>query len=289
MSNNIPQEILDFCNATCGELASFRPASGGCINNGGKIEAGKGTFFMKWNDSKSFPRMFTVESKGLSLLAETQCLQIPEVVEVYEGAHHSCIVMEYIESGPRTKTYWTDLARGLACLHKTSANQYGLKHNNYIGSLQQYNNHEDHWIDFFINNRLQPQVKLAMDHGRLNRSDLKKVSRFEKVIAGILNEEKPALVHGDLWSGNLMIGPLGNPVLIDPAVAYVHRETELAFTQLFGGFDREFYDAYQSIFPMESGYQERFDIYNVYPLLVHVNLFGGGYYQQAMSVVSRFS
>lgn len=289
MVNNIPQEILNFCESAFGKLKSFKPASGGCINNGGKIETEKGEFFMKWNASKSFPKMFTAESMGLGLLAKSQCIQVPEVLEVYEGSHHACIVMEHIQRGPRAKNYWTDLAQSLACLHKTSRNQYGLDHNNYIGSLHQYNHNEDRWIDFFINNRLQPQVKLALEHGQLNRSDLEIYNQFKRAIPNILNEEKPALVHGDLWSGNLMTGPEGNPVLIDPAVAYVHRETELAFTRLFGGFDQEFYDTYQSIFPMDPGYQERFDIYNVYPLLVHVNLFGGGYYQQAMNIISRYT
>ncbi|UII33685.1 fructosamine kinase family protein [Fulvivirga ulvae] len=289
MINSIPQEILSFCESAFGGLQSFRPASGGCINNGGRIETEKGEFFMKWNASTTFPKMFTAESMGLKLLAEPQCIQVPDVLEVYEGSQYSCIVMEHIATGPRAKTYWNDLAEALACLHKTSRSKYGLDYHNYIGSLHQYNHNEDRWADFFINNRLLPQVKLALEHGRFNRSDMEKYSRFERALPGLLNEEKPALSHGDLWSGNLMTGPNGNPVLIDPAVAFVHRETELAFTRLFGGFDREFYESYQNILPMEPGYEERFDIYNVYPLLVHVNLFGGGYYQQAMSTITRFS
>lgn len=288
MVNSIPEEVIRFCESAIGKPENFSPASGGCINNGGKLTTAKGEVFVKWNTSKAFPLMFTAEAKGLKLLAEPQCIQIPQVLDVYEGEKYSCIIMEQINSGARAKDYWSDLAHSLACLHGQTREQYGLDHDNYIGSLPQHNNNTDGWLDFFINNRLMPQVESALESGKLSKKDFEKYKLFERKISELLPEEQPALVHGDLWSGNLMIGPKGNPVLIDPAVAYVHREMEMAFTRLFGGFDREFYEVYQQVFPMQPGYEERFNIYNVYPLLVHVNLFGGSYYQQVMSIISRF-
>lgn len=287
MVNSIPEEIKNFCTRHTGPIRSFRPASGGCINNGGTVSGDWTTLFLKWNSASQFPGMFPAEEKGLRLLASPDCITVPKAVDVYEGKQHAGILMEVIQPSPRSKDYWENLAKGLACLHQVTREQFGLDHSNYIGSLPQFNHNYESWIDFFINCRLRPQLKMALDAGKVSHSDLRKFDALEKKLPELLPEEAPALIHGDLWSGNLMTDSHGNPALIDPAVAFSHREMELAFTELFGGFDQQFYEAYQEIFPMEKGYRSRFGIYNIYPLLVHVNLFGGGYYQQVMHILSR--
>lgn len=289
MINNIPEEIADFLQNRFGKVSSFRSASGGCINNGGTIETGNASFFVKWNSSTRFPGMFEAEAKGLDLLREPQSLVVPSVVSHFEGKEHACLVLEQINEGRRSADFWEELGRGLAEIHRQSAPHYGLDHDNYMGSLQQYNQPNSSWIDFFINKRLQPQIALAKDN---NKIDGKGLDLFEKLIVKLdqlLVTEQPALVHGDLWSGNFMVGSHGEPVLIDPAVAYAHREIDLAMTTLFGGFDQQFYEAYKNSFPLEPGYENRFDIYNLYPLLIHVNLFGGGYYQQVLSILNRYA
>ncbi|ELR69028.1 Ribulosamine/erythrulosamine 3-kinase [Fulvivirga imtechensis AK7] len=289
MINSIPEEVRAFCEEHVGVLQSFTPASGGCINNGGRINGKKGELFLKWNSARRFPDMFTTEAKGLSELRKPNCITVPRVTDVLEGEVYSAILMEIISSGRRVAKYWENLAESIACLHKVTQEQFGLDHNNYIGSLPQNNSLQQSWVDFFIKNRLRPQLKMALDSGKMSSSDIRSFDELELKLPELLAGGAPSLIHGDLWSGNLMTDQYGAPAIVDPAVSFSHREIEMAFTQLFGGFDNSFYEAYQEIFPMEAGYQERFDIYNIYPLLVHVNLFGGGYYHQVMHLLKRFT
>jgi len=203
------------------------------------------------------------------------------------------LVLEYItplalgrESG--SEIFWHTFGAQLARMHKHSSKTFGLDHNNYIGSLPQSNNHHSAWSDFFILGRLEPQIKLALDAKRIGSEMVKLFNRLFQRIENIFPPEPPALLHGDLWSGNYMRGKAGEPVLIDPAVYFGHREMDLAMTKLFGGFENEFYQSYQEEFPMEKDWQQRADICNLYPLLVHVNLFGGSYASQISIILSRF-
>ena len=176
----------------------------------------------------------------------------------------------------------------LAALHRCSKDFFGLDHNNYIGSLRQFNHQQTSWVNFFIEQRLNVQLKLAIDSGMM---DSKWLNEFESLYAklpAMLPEEKPSLLHGDLWGGNLITDEKGEPCLIDPAVYFGSREADLAMTKLFGGFDDEFYTSYQHTFPLQPGYDKRFDIYNLYPLLVHVNLFGGSYKSAVANILKAF-
>lgn len=289
MISRIPQEVRSFVENSLGKIANFIPISGGCINEAGRLKVDKDELFLKWNLANRFPKMFTKESEGLKILQAPGCIKIPDVMEVYEGETHSCIILEFIDAGPRSKNYWSELAHAMSCLHRQKRDEYGLDHDNYIGSLSQNNQNELCWKDFFVNSRLQPQLQMAYDSGKMNKADLDLFKILERKLPQLIREESPALTHGDLWSGNLMIGSHGEPVLVDPAVAYTHREMEMAFTTLFGGFDKTFYQTYQEIYPMDPGYEQRFDIYNLYPLLVHVNLFGGGYYNQVKQILHKYT
>ncbi|MTI22662.1 ketosamine-3-kinase [Fulvivirga sp. RKSG066] len=286
--SKLPDEILNYCQRELGQVKNFTPASGGCINNGGLVEAESARAFIKWNSASRFPNMFEVEAKGLSLLKKAHSLFVPSVLGDYEGKEFSGLLIEYIEPTSRKDNFWENFGEGLARLHKQSSGQFGLDHNNYMGSLEQLNDNRDTIVEFFRDCRLQPQIDLAK---RSNKIDKEGFILFDKLfdkLSDLLVEEYPSLVHGDLWSGNFMTGPQGYAALIDPAVAFNHREADLAMTQLFGGFDPKFYEAYQADFPLSPGYQERFDIFNLYPLLVHVNLFGGGYYNQVMHTLKRY-
>ncbi|MBL3654754.1 fructosamine kinase family protein [Fulvivirga sediminis] len=284
----IPKEIREFCQKKIGNIQDFTPASGGCINHGGTTTTTKGEFFLKWNSASLYPKMFEVEAKGLQLLSEPKCIKIPEVIFTYEGDEYSCLILENIKSSTKSNTYNKDLAEGLACIHQQKAEKYGLDHDNYMGSLDQSNAHSASWADFFYKNRIAPQVKLALSNGKMSQHDYDKFCELADKLPSLLSEEAPTLIHGDLWGGNIIVGASGEPVLIDPAVSFAHREMDLAMTTLFGGFDQSFYDAYMNISPLPEGYRERWDIYNLYPLLVHVNLFGGGYHTQAMNILSKF-
>lgn len=290
----IPGEVKKHIEAFLSEkeegfqIKNFKPASGGCINNGGTLESSAGNYFIKWNDAKRFPGMFKAEAKGLKLLRKPNVIKVPEVKHYGDGEKFSWILMENINSTARNNNYWVNFGERVAALHKNTQEKYGLEYHNYIGSLPQKNKPLDNWVEFMISQRLEPMVKLAVDSGR---ADEKLHHNFEKLygkLRGLLVSEPPSLLHGDLWSGNIMSDENGDPCIIDPAVYFGNREIELAFTTLFGGFDQEFYDSYQNVWPLEDGYQGRFDLYNLYPLLVHVNLFGGGYLSQLRQILSRF-
>lgn len=270
------------------ELLDFRNVSGGCINQGGKLTTTQGNYFLKWNDAKRFPDMFKKEALGLALLREPKAAKIPSVIAVGENSRTQFLILEFIETGRPNAMYWNELGKSLAALHKQTSSAFGLDHDNYIGSLPQDNSKNDNWIDFFIQSRINPQLKLAVDNGKLNVSQLRSFECLYKELPSLLPIDRPSLLHGDLWSGNVIVDHAGAAVLIDPAVYYGHREMELAYTQLFGGMESDFYNAYFEAFPVVSGFDNRVDIYNLYPLLVHVNLFGGGYANQVISILNRF-
>ena len=268
-------------------LLDFSFLAGGCINSGGRLKTFGGDFFIKWNDARRFPHMFQTEAAGLDLLRGANTLHIPEVMGVFEQGGYQGIVLEFIGHRQPSSAYWQDLGHGLAALHQNSHPVFGLDHANYIGSLPQHNTPTASWSEFFIQQRLVPQLRMAVDSGRLDQDAVRQFERLYSKLPEIFPEEKPALLHGDLWSGNVIIDDAGAPCLIDPAVYYGHREVELAFTRLFGGFNDVFYSAYTEQFPLAPGFQQRVEVYNLYPLLVHVNLFGGGYAGQVRSILKR--
>lgn len=289
MLTSVPASIKEhLVNLLQAELKDFSFCSGGCINHGGLLNTSKGSFFLKWNDCKQFPGMFEAEAKGLKLLKNPSVIHVPEVVSVDSFDRFQFLLLEFIEEKRKSDLYWENLGHQLAALHKITSSKFGLDHNNYIGSLQQFNKQHTQWISFFIEQRLDIQLKLAIDSGKIKSDTIHQFQLLSKKLPSLLPEAQPSLLHGDLWSGNLITNEMGEPCLIDPAVFYGHREAEIAFTQLFGGFSKEFYHAYNNAFPLEPGFQERCDIYNLYPLLVHVNLFGGGYLSQVVSVLRRF-
>ena len=264
------------------------PVGGGCINNTEKIETSSGNFFLKYNDAKQFPGMFDAEAKGLKLLREANEIFVPEVICLGEERDESFLVLELVRSGRRQRNFFEDFGKRLAKLHKHTSGGFGLDHDNYIGSLPQRNWPHDNWVDFFVEERLEQQIKLACDSNVLSRSFIPQFNNLFRRLNEIFPDEKPALVHGDLWSGNFMTAPDGFACIIDPAVYFGFREMDIAMSKLFGGFPAEFYDSYNSEFPMEKGWQLRADICNLYPLMVHVNLFGGGYVYDVQSILKRF-
>jgi len=269
-------------------INAFRATSGGCINNGGTINTSAGEFFVKWNNKKRFPGMFEAEKKGLKLLYDTDAIRIPSAIIVGESGDLMYIVMENIKVNARKPDYWTMLGVKLAKLHSHKAKKFGLDHNNFIGSLAQSNKTHTDWVEFFITERLSKQIEIALNKGAISTATVKQFDRLYTRFENFFPKESPVLIHGDLWSGNLITDDLGEPCLIDPAVYYAHREIELSMTKLFGGFDTEFYRSYHEVMPLESGFEERVEVYNLYPLMVHVNLFGGHYLQEVEFILRRF-
>jgi protein-ribulosamine 3-kinase len=288
MLSSVPLEIIEFLQEKYGYKANgFSPASGGCINHGGKLKTGAGNFFLKWNDAITYPQMFETEVLGLRLLASAEAVHVPEVIGHGQTASYQFILLEYISSGSRSNKFWTTLGTELANLHRVSATMFGLDYDNYIGSLRQYNSYKEDWINFFIEQRLAIQVNIAIQKELIDAALANQFERLYKRLPALLPTEKASLLHGDLWSGNIIVNTKGGPCMIDPAVYYGHREAELAFTHLFGGFDPAFYESYQEAFPLAPDFAKRIEIYNLYPLLVHVNLFGETYVQQVQSIMKH--
>lgn len=272
------------------KISDISPVSGGSINRAEKLETDKGIFFLKWNDSKP-ANMFDAEVHGLQLLTKKQdFIRIPEIID-YNGDENSVpgyLLMEYIEPYRGGNEAASEFGTNLARMHNITSGQFGLERNNYIGSLPQSNTKHENWTEFFIRERIEPQLKIAIDSRKLNSTDLKGWERLSSKLESIFPVSKASLLHGDLWGGNYFFDRNGTAVLIDPAVYYGHHEMELAFTKMFGGFSPDFYDSYAIEMEMAQGFQQRIPVYNLYPLLVHVNLFGGSYTSQVSSFLKSY-
>jgi protein-ribulosamine 3-kinase len=289
MIASIPAAIIkDIESRTRSTIVDFTFASGGCINRAGRLTTSSAVYFLKWNDLQKFPLMFEAEAKGLSLLRGSNALKIPEVIYSGNAGAFQFLLLEYIEEARKDRNYWKRFGSSLAALHASTSNEFGLDHDNYIGSLPQQNESSSSWTDFFSERRLGVQLQIARDARKIDHTLLGKFDAMIQKLPSLLPERPPSLLHGDLWSGNVMTASPGLPCLIDPAVYYGDREIDLAMTQLFGGFDEAFLGSYQEVHQLEAGYQDRFKLYNLYPLLVHVNLFGRGYISQVVSTINRF-
>ena len=278
-------------SAKFGSLARItdtKPVGGGCINEAYSLVTTVGKYFVKYNSATAFPGMFEKEAAGLNLLSDTNTFLIPEVFGHAESGKWAYLLLRYIENGISGKNFFHEFGIKLADLHRNTAEYFGLDHDNYIGSLTQYNTKYSDFYSFFIQQRIEPQLKEARNKGAFSLSDTRHFDTLFKILHTLIPAEIPALLHGDLWNGNYMVASDGSPCLIDPAVYYGHREADIAMTQLFGGFQTEFYHAYNEAWPMENGWQKRIDIFNLYPLLVHVNLFGGGYVHQVLRIIRQF-
>jgi protein-ribulosamine 3-kinase len=271
-----PVQMQDFQFLYCGNF-----------NLAARVTTDLGTYFVKWNQG-DHAGMFETEARGLDLLRAPGVLHIPVVHGYGERPGGAYLVLEFIQAGPPVPQYWADFGQRLAQLHRQTAPQHGLDFDNYIGALPQKNEYRDNGVLFFIENRLQVQAGRALYEGKITTALYEQLQAFFERLPGMLPDEAPALLHGDLWSGNVMTGTDGQVVLVDPSAHYGLRESELAFTTMFGGFDESFYAAYAEAFPLEPGFAERIPIYNLYPLLVHVNLFGGGYLTAVERVLRRF-
>jgi protein-ribulosamine 3-kinase len=269
------------------EVLEARFLVGGNINTAAQVFSSEGLFFVKWNPEENVD-MFEWEARGLDLLRSTEAIYIPEVIGYGKYRDKTYLVLEYIDPVVPKTNYWESFGQSLALLHSHTQSKFGLHFDNYIGSLPQSNTLTDNGIAFYIEQRLQPQAGMALYKGLISKELYGKFQKLYQRLPDLLPVERPALLHGDLWSGNVMVNEQGDAALIDPAVYYGLREAELAFTTLFGGFDERFYDAYDEAFPMEDGFQERIPIYNLYPLLVHLNLFGTGYLSGIERVLNRF-
>jgi len=264
------------------------PVGGGSVNKAYCLHTDAKKYFIKINSAGEFPGMFEAEAAGLNLIAQSATIAVPEILLKGEVTGESFLLLEWIDSQQPTASASQKLGMQLAQMHRHSSEFFGLDKNNYMGSLHQSNKKHSTWSDFFVNERLQPMIKLAADKQLLNAKDIADFELLCKKLPGLFTEEPSSLLHGDLWGGNYLVSDKGTPYLIDPAVSYGNREFDIATTTLFGGFSREFYTSYHEQFPLNKGWEQRIDLWNIYPLLVHLNLFGMGYLAQVKHCLRRY-
>ena len=273
------------------KISSVSRVSGGSINEAAKLDIEEvGPAFLKWNRTAD-PDMFEKEVSGLNLLRDAETgLRVPEVLlQGTVNGSTGYLLLEYIEDGRPGNRSAQDFGEQLAALHDHRGESFGLDEDNYIGRLPQSNNRHSDWINFFIDERMEPQLQMAMKSGKFGSTITGAFNNMYRKLDEIFPKDRPSLLHGDLWGGNFFYDTEGTAVIYDPAVYYGHREIELAFTHLFGGFSSAFYEAYNKALPLEPGFKQRKDIYNLYPLLVHTNLFGGSYARQVEGIVTQFN
>jgi fructosamine-3-kinase len=281
------EQIIEKSLGSSETLINSRPLGGGCINQASKIETGSGIYFLKVNNRVP-DNFFSVEAKSLTHLESHYPGRIPKVISEGKVDGYYYLLTDFVESSNKAKDYWIRLGENLAVMHQNTQSSFGFEFDNFIGSLPQKNDEFDSWPEFFWEMRLYKQLDLAHISGLVDSLLLQKFEKLKTKLSDFFPVEAPAFIHGDLWSGNLMVDESGYPALIDPAIYFGHREIELAFTQLFGGFDRSFLESYHQVFNLEPGYEDRFDLYNLYPLLVHLNLFGTSYLGNIKRILDRF-
>ena len=267
----------------------FHPVGGGSINDTYQLILGSQCkFFLKVNSAAKYPKLFQKEKKGLEFLNNQSVLHIPAVILCNEIDNYQVLVLEWIEEGVRTEHFWKKFGEQLASLHRVTNQYFGFEEDNYMGALPQRNDQYGSWVEFFVRQRLQPQIELATENHLLLPRHLNAFENLYQRLENLFNSELPSLLHGDLWSGNFMCDHSSEPTLIDPAVYFGHRSMDLGMTTLFGGFKKSFYESYNYHFALPDNYDEQWEICNLYPLLIHLNLFGQGYLRMIERTLNKF-
>lgn len=282
----LPEPVGAFIAAQgWGRVTGWQPVAGGCINYGRVLITQSGArLFLKINDSAP-PDMFQCEAEGLAAIAAVP--GAPRVPAVLLPSKHF-LLLEYLSSAAQSADYWPELGRGLAKLHSATSESFGFDHNNYLGSTPQLNQWTADGYAFFTEQRLLFQAGRAHQRGLLSAAGLRRTARLAAKLGDLVPPQAASLIHGDLWSGNIIPGPTGYACLIDPAAHYGWAEAELAMTALFGRPPESFYSAYAAEHALAPGYRSRFDIYNLYHLLNHLNLFGVSYLPAVELTLDRY-
>ena len=279
-------EQIELATGQAFKVVSAHPLAGGDINSAFRMQAFDKSYFVKLNRA-DLVTMFEAEFAGLQELARTQTIRVPAPVVCGQTDGHSFLVLEHVEFGCSNKASERSLGRQLAQLHQRQQGYFGWHRDNTIGSTLQLNSKNDVWLTFWREQRLGLQLKLASKNGyggRLQASGERLCNDMAVLFDNYLPQ--PSLLHGDLWAGNAAVDKQGCPVIFDPACYYGDRETDLAMTELFGGFSQDFYAVYQAVWPLDKGYVVRKTFYNLYHILNHLNIFGGGYLRQAESMIA---
>lgn len=270
------------------EILSSKPLSGGDISAAWILKTSSREYFLKVNRQPFASEMFHAEQQGLETISATHTIRVPRVFlsGSFEGS--SFLLMEYIESKHPDPSDYRRLGTALAKLHQQTHSFFGFSADNFIGSLPQRNRYHTDWPSFYWQERILPQFQLALKNELLSKDLIPQEKKAINLFQELFSDVKPSLLHGDLWGGNYLIATDGTPCLIDPALYYGHSMVDIAMSRLFGGFSEAFYDAYHEMIPKTDRYNEQIDLYQLYYLLVHLNLFGSGYYSSVSAILKRY-
>ncbi len=275
-------------------IKNVTPVFGGDINSSYRITLADGrSLFIKTNTKEAYDN-FEAERIGLDAIHATGTIKVPKLIGSGLADDGAFLLMEFVEPSGRKKDFWENFGHALAGMHKAGTSQFvkdgkfGFDSDNYIGSSRQINTPKDSWITFFRECRLLPQIKRAERY-----FDDREMKQFDYLLSHlddlIIEPDAPSLIHGDLWSGNFITGDDGEAWLIDPAVYVGDPEADIAMTELFGGYDFRFYESYKESGLLRAGYSDRRDLYNLYHMLNHLNLFGSGYLPSVIRILQKYS
>ncbi len=282
-------EILGYISDTLSEsFNSTKPVTGGSISSAYLLETSNKSFFLKINKAPNAIEMFQAEQEGLDAIEKSDTISVPHVHLVDSYNEKAFILMDYVNNKRPEPSDYSRLGMELARLHLGEQKDFGFTSDNFIGSLPQSNKIHTDWVEFYLEERLYPQLQLALRTNLLSKKEVPTKERGIDVFSRFLNDVSPSLLHGDLWGGNYLISTEGVPYLIDPAVYRGHFMIDIAMSKLFGSFGDEFYNAYHEIIPKPEYYNEQIDLYQLYFLLVHLNLFGRGYYSSVSEILNRY-
>ncbi len=285
MTTDFKNYISDILNHP---ITLISPVQGGDISKAYRIDTTNNSFFIKTNTSPEALKMFQAEAYGLQLIAKTNTIKTPKIIACNTYKGFAFLILEHIESkSPSTKNF-ESLGHQLAQLHSHTSEYFGLDQDSFIGSLVQQNEQQKSWLEFYTQERLLPQLRLAGKNHLLANNEMPSVEQIKNNLQPLMANVKPSLLHGDLWSGNYLISKDDIPYLIDPAVYFGHHEVDIAMTKLFGGFSHTFYEGYNAHISSDAHTQARMEIYQLYYLLVHLNLFGNSYHGAVMSILNTY-
>lgn len=293
MSSSLDDAVVSALGRAFGRpvrIASRHLLGGGSINRTEVIDTTAGAFVLKSNP-RAPAGMFQAEADGLAALrASATSLIVPGVIAVHEDGDPAFLVIEHLAAGPPVSSFDDVLGRGLAELHRATSDRFGFFRDTYCGTTLQPNPWTEQWVDFYATSRIGHLATLASAAGRIDTGERRAIDRLIARLGDWIDEPAhgPSLVHGDLWSGNLHRDAAGRPALIDPAASFAHREAELGMMTLFGGFAPRVYDAYHEAFPLEPGWRDRMPLYQLYHVMNHLLIFGGGYHAATMAIVRRY-
>lgn len=269
-------------------MKSFESIRGGDINAAFRLSTNKGDFFLKGNSYDNGRLMLESEAVSLRAIAASDLIRTPDILGLGTIDSFHYLLMTFIESGPKDDRFWKSFGASLAKLHQVSAADFGYPSDNFIGRLPQYNEQDKSWARFYQKYRLEPQVNMAVSSGLISPEEQKLFDKLYQRLPALLGDVTPSLIHGDLWSGNFLCTDHGAPCLIDPASCHADGLMDIAMSMLFGGFHDTFYEAYKEEASIQHFESSRIKLYQLYYLLVHLNLFGRSYWSAIESIVKRY-